>query len=309
MVAAGLRIALVLAAFLVLAPFLAKADDAILTQELRQAELDKLNWISAAGHYELTQSHSHIDLPDGYYLLLGKDAARYDTLSNGAYASGTEAIVFNNADHTAVYFVFYDKGFVKDDDWSEVDADGFLAQMQAQELKNNSERVRQGLDPMLIDGWKETPRFDSTSHTAYWATKLSNGMNSWINANAVRLARSGYHHVIWVGDESSFTGSSNSLATVMSLHDYDKGYRYADHVDGDKLAGFGIGALAASIMGVKLGKGFLLALLGGVLVFGKKILAVVAVILGGIAGWKIRARRKAAGQLPSAAPPPPPFTS
>jgi uncharacterized membrane-anchored protein len=130
-------------------------------------------------------------------------------------------------------------------------------------------------------------------------------MKSWVNANAVRLARNGYHYVIWVGDDSSFTGSSNSLATVMGLHDYDEGYRYADHVEGDKLAGFGIGALAASIMGVKLGGGFLLALLGGILLFGKKILAVAAVVVGGVVAWKVRARRKAAGQLPPAAPPPP----
>lgn len=309
MVAAGLRIALVLAAFLLLAPLPAGADDAIPTAEQRQAELDKLNWISAAGHYELTQSHSHIDLPEGYYLLLGEDAARYDTLSNGVDASGTEAIVFNNADHTAVYFVFFDKGFVKDDDWAEVDADDFLKQMQEQELKRNSERVRQGVDYLLIDGWKETPRFDSASHTAYWATSLSNAMNRWINASAVRLARNGYHYVIWVGDDASFTGSSNSLATVMGLHAYDDGYRYADHVDGDRLAGIGIGALTASILGVKFGGSYLWALLGGVLFFGKKILVVVALIVGGFAAWKIRARRKAGASLPPAAPPPPPATS
>jgi uncharacterized membrane-anchored protein len=298
--------ALAMAAFLLLAPFPAGADDPIPTQEQRQAELDKLNWISAAGHYQLTQSHSHIDLPDGYYLLLGADAARYDTLSNGVDASGTEAVVFNNADHTAVYFVFYDKGFVKDDDWSEVNADEFLKQMQEQELKHNSDRVRQGVDYLLIDGWKETPRYDGATHTAYWATSLSNAMNRWINASAVRLARNGYHYVIWVGDESTFTGSSNSLATVMGLHDYDDGYRYADHVDGDKLAGFGIGALAASILGVKFGGGFLAGLLGGVLFYGKKILVMVALIVGGFTAWKVRARRKAAALLPPAAPPPPP---
>ena len=309
MPAVGLRIALAMMGFLLLAPFAAGADDAVLTAEQRQAEIDKLNWISAAGHYELTQSHSHIDLPEGYYLLLGADAARYDALSSGVDASNTEAIVFNNADHSTVYFVFFDKGFVTDDDWAEVDADGFLKQMQELELKRNSDRVRQGVDYLLVDGWKETPRFDSATHTAYWAITLNNAMKSWINANAVRLARNGYHYVIWVGDESSFSGSSNSLATVMGLHDYDDGYRYADHAEGDKLAGIGIGALTASILGVTFGGGFLAGALGGILFYGKKILVVVALIGAGFVAWKARARRKAAAQLPPSAPPPPPAAS
>jgi uncharacterized membrane-anchored protein len=305
MSAAAARIAFAMLALLLSFSPSALADGSnVLTDEQRQAEIEKLNWISAAGHYQLAASHSYIDLPDGYYLLLGADAARYDTLTNGLDASNTEAIVFHDADHTAVYFVFDAVGYVKDDDWSEVDADSFLKQMQEAELKANSERARQGLSYMIVDGWKEPPRFDTATHTAYWATSLSNAMSHWINATAVRLARNGYHYVIWVGEEKAFTGSSNSLASVMAIHDYDTGYRYSDYVEGDKLAGYGVGALVASILGVKFGKGFLLALLGGILVFGKKILAVAAAIVVAAGAIIMRSRRKAAASPPSAPPPP-----
>jgi uncharacterized membrane-anchored protein len=90
----------------------------------------------------------------------------------------------------------------------------------------------------------------------------------------------------------------------MAIHDYDTGYRYSDYVEGDKLAGYGVGALVASILGVKFGKGFLLALLGGILVFGKKILAVAAAIVVAAGAIIMRSRRKAAALPPSAPPPP-----
>lgn len=269
----------------------AHADSAALTAEQREAETQKLGWIQEPGDYALVLSHSRIRLPEGYTLLLGADAARYDELWNGYESPNTEAIVFSDTDNTLVYFIYEDAGHVTEDDWSDVDADDFLQQLKDGDAEANLQRRNAGLDEYYTDNWREKPHFDTATKTAYWAIELFNPKSRWMNATAIRLARTGYHRIIWVGDTEQFQSASGSLDTLIAMHDYDAGNRYGDYVDGDKLAGYGIGALAATVLGVKLGKGVFAAILAGILLFGKKIAVVVAVLVAGIAAWLGRRRR------------------
>lgn len=71
------------------------------------------------------------------------------------------------------------------------------------------------------------------------------------------------------------------LHAMIDSHSYDEGFRYADYVEGDKLAGFGIGALVtATAVGSKPGKGVIAAIVGGAVLIAKKAWFVV---LGGLA--------------------------
>ena len=69
---------------------------------------------------------------------------------------------------------------------------------------------------------------------------------------------------------------------MLDSHSYDEGHRYADHVEGDKLAGFGIAALVkATAVGGKPGEGSIAAIFGGDLL-PKEAWLVILAALGGI---------------------------
>jgi len=283
----AMALALTVACFAV-----AEADSGTaLTAEQREAETQKLGWIQKPGEYELALSHSRIRLPEGYSLLVGADAARYDMLWNGYESPSTEAIVFSDKDNTLAYFIYEDAGHVTEEDWEDVDADDFLKQLKDADAEGNVQRRAAGLEEYNTGDWREKPHFDQENKTAYWAFDLFNPQNRWINATAIRLARTGYHRIIWVGGTDQFESAGGSLGAFLAMHDYDSGYRYADFTDGDKLAGYGIGALAAAVLGVKLGKGVLAAILGGILIFGKKLGIVVVAAVAGIVAWVRKVRR------------------
>jgi len=270
-----------------------------LTAEQREAETQKLGWIQEPGDYELALSHSRIQLPKGYSLLLGADAARYDQLWNGYESPNTEAIVFSDNDNTFAYFIYEDAGHVTEDDWKDVDAADFLKQLKDADADANTQRRNAGLDEFNTGDWREKPHFDGGTKTAYWAFELFNDKNRWINATAIRLARTGYHRIIWVGNTDRFQSASGSLDTLIAMHDYDAGYRYGDFAEGDKLAGYGIGALAAAVLGVKLGKGVFAAIIAGILIFGKKLGILVVAVGAGVAVWVRRLRRSRRGPPPA----------
>jgi uncharacterized membrane-anchored protein len=273
-------------------------DPSALTESERQAESDKLDWISSAGQYDLPLSHSFVGLPDGAHLLVGDQAARYDWLWNGIESPGTEALLSVPDQGYSVYFVFEAAGFVTEDDWDDVDADDFLTQLKADEAAENAERQKQGLEAFYINGWVERPSFDAETKTAYWAFDLYNDAgDTWINATAISLSREGYHRIIWVGAREDFQSAAASLAPTLAAHDYEVGHRHQDFQDGDKLAGYGIGALAAAVLGVKLGKGMLAVIGAFLLVFLKKGWIVIAVAAAAIGRVFYRRRQAAASGI------------
>jgi len=261
-----------------------------LTEAEREAELQKLQWIEAPGSYALTQSKSHLEVVQGQVLLLGSDAARYDELMNGLPAPQTEAVLFAADGASAVYFQYFNEGYIEDDDWDDVDADDFLAQLKETEAETNKVRAQNGVEAFYNRGWREVPSFDHQSKTAFWAIELGNDRQDvWLNASALRLSRNGYEHIVWVGDQAAFPSAAVALTPLLQAHSFDAGARYADYQSGDRTAGYGIGALAAGVLGVKAGKGVLAAIIAFLVIAWKKI----AIVLGGVAGIFVWRKRKA----------------
>lgn len=265
--------------------------ESTLTPEQEYAEALKLAWILDPGEYPLPLSHGRIRLPEGYSLLVGADAARYDLLWNGIEASSTEAIVFNDADNTLAYFVYEDSGHVAEDDWAEVDPAHFLKQLKDADAAANDARRKAGLEEFHTGDWLEPPHFDSASKTAYWAYELYSDKTRFINATAIRLSRTGYHRIIWVGNADQVQNASERLNALLGMLEHDRGYGYGDFAEGDKRAKYGIGALAATVLGVKLDKGALAQIGGGLLYFVKELGLLVLVVGVGIFIWRRRLRR------------------
>ncbi|MEX0810383.1 MAG: DUF2167 domain-containing protein [Dongiaceae bacterium] len=290
-----------------------------MTEQQRTDELDAMKWAYEPGTYELPLSHSTIELQKGQQVILGDTAARYDYLTGGLRSPETEAIVWNEADESMTYFTFHGIGYVTEEDWDRVDPAEFLKQMQDAQLQENTEREKVGIDPFYLSGWRQEPVFVPAEHTAYWATELTDIMNNWVNAAALRLSRDGYHRIIWAGAGTDMTAAQSTLASVLATHSYDEGHRYEDFAVGDDKAGMSIGELAAATMGVDFNAGALAVVLGAGLLFLKKGGVVLVAIGAGIAALVARKKRKAATNAPtttgsqpppnSSTQPPPPSSS
>jgi uncharacterized membrane-anchored protein len=287
--AAALAMSLCLAA----APALAEQapypkDEAALRNELRE-----MNWLSGPDSFQIEASHSTVRPPAGFTTLLGKDAERYEYLINGVEIPNTEFVVFNAADNVEVAIEFLREGFVKDNDWSDVDPDDFLQQLIEGQREANKERAANGQKPFDVISWIEKPSYDATTHVAHYVLELGDDQQHWPNAVAVKLGREGYHKFIWVGDMEQYRKNGKQvLASVLDGHSYDAGYRYIDVKEGDKVAAYGIAGLVAAVAGVKLGKGLLAGAFAFLAIAGKKLAILVIPLAAGLwAGVKRFFRR------------------
>jgi uncharacterized membrane-anchored protein len=246
-----------------------------------EAEYQAMHWQDGRKDYPLSQSGSHLNLPDGFYILLGEEAARYAFLSNGIEFPTTEALLYDETSDAEIVVEYVKAGFVKDGDWSDVDADDFLVQMREDQHKSNPERVKNGQEAFEVVGWVEPPSYDPTTHVAHYVIEMGTEKRHWMNAVAVKLGRSGYHQFTWAGGVEEFkAGGPKALASIIDSHTYDEGQRYADYKEGDDVAAYGIAGLVAAVAGVKLSKGLIAAAIAFLAVAGKKaaILIVAAAI-------------------------------
>lgn len=248
------------------------------TEEELDAAYAALGWQNKAGPYALPTSHATLQLSAGQTVLLGADAKRYSWLASGIEFPATEAVLTYDSEDadSAVYYEWRDEGYVADSDWEDVDGDALLAQHRDATESSNEERAKNGMKPMHVVGWLEPPHYDKATRTVTYALELKDDEDSWTNAVALRLGRSGYTEFTWVGSIEQFkaaSGRPDLLNQALAIHSFDAGYRYEEFKDGDKIAAYGVAGLLATALGVKLVKGGLLAILAKIAV---PILAVLA---------------------------------
>lgn len=273
------------------------------TEEAVRAEIDKLVWQQEPVTYQLAASHSNFTLPQGYLLVTGDDARRLMFLINGTEYPDTEAVAVDPNSSQLVWFSYFDSGYVADDDWSDLDADALIEQIKAGTEEANEERRKNGVAALHIKGWAEKPRFDAEARIAYWAVDAEDEETGPLrNMKAIRLSRHGYHEVVWAGAEEDYGNAAAVLDTMLKAHAYDPGFRYADHSDGDMVAGFGIASLVAVAAGGEKTKGVIAAIIAAAVIFLKKGWIVILAVLGG--GWamvkRLLGRRKAVATVSAA---------
>lgn len=183
-----------------------------------------------------------------------------------------------------VFFSFNDVGYVKDDDRDDLDADKLLDTFKEAEGPANQERQRMGFEPMYVVGWETPPFYDPKTNNLTWALKNRVGTADTFNVNhEVRLlGRHGAMSVTLVASPEELAGAVEVLGGLLEGFRFNPGKSYAEYVQGDKVAAYGLsglvlggGALAAAKTGLlgKLGK------------FIKFIVIGVAAAVGGAFKW------------------------
>jgi len=275
-----------LAALVILLPVAAAGQApspaAPLTMEQRYAEIRQMNWLG--GKQPLASSKTMLALPDGFTMVRDAEARRMDNLLNGDTDDELEAIVHGGKG--TVYFSYVDAGYVTDDDWSSVDATAMMDDIRKSTDEGNDERKSQGLAELRVTGWLQQPVFDKATKTVHWAIEGSADDGPFVNAIALKLGRYGYERITWATAPADYQPTGGTSDVMLAAQSFDSGARYEDHISADKIAGFGVGALVASVAGVKLAKvlGF-----GAVILlvkkFGVVLLAGCAAAFGAVRRW------------------------
>ena len=252
-------------------------------QDLQKFEAS-LDW-KEAGNYPLPLSNSTLILPEEHVVLIGKDADALRVFWGDSPNPSIEAISYT-AQHTEpVIFSFHSEGYISLEDWSDVDPQALLQSYIENTERENKERKQKGLRSLHVLGWLQEPTLDKETHTVYWALEaVANGDEEhFVNSFALRLGRFGYEELIWITDKKSYISKGGELDLMLKAHSFDKGFRYTDYVSGDKVAAYGIAALVAASIGVKVLKtGGLLLLIKK---FGAVFIAACAAVFYKIRAW------------------------
>lgn len=221
------------------------------TEEAPAADHAGLTWIEKPGTYVLKRSGSTITLSAGQALLLGDDAGRKLFLMNGTESPDAEAVLYDRRDDALVVYEFFGEGFVKDEDWAAIDAGALLKSIRERIRAQNQERAERGVALTTVTGWREPPEYTPSYDVARWAIEFDREGEPAMIARALKLGRYGYEQFTWIGPVEQYSETNNLLDAALAGHDFREGRSYADFKDGDKVAAYGLGALAARAMGAE----------------------------------------------------------
>jgi uncharacterized membrane-anchored protein len=272
---------------------------AALTADEDVAALKQLPWARTAGIYILPISGSKLALPQGDIAVFGAHAQRAnELLGNPIERSELEGLVVSDTDRDQIQIVTfetYSTGYIGLDDWTQLDPAALLDAIRRSTEAENQQRREQGTSEVHVRGWLQPPTLDRNTATVYWAMAADeDGMATvTVNAVALRLGRSGYERLIWIGTQGQYQATGNQLDTMLRAHSFAPGSAYADHISTDKMAGYGVAALVGTVLGAKAVKAA--AAGGGLAALGKLFPILAAVVAGAfykLTAWLRRLRRK-----------------
>ncbi|MBS0546810.1 MAG: DUF2167 domain-containing protein [Proteobacteria bacterium] len=237
------------------------------TEQERETAIRALKWHEGRA-VTLPISHAHLQAPATVQQLVGDDSGRLWEVLNAIDAPrGSEATLYDPATDTIVFYQKLGDGYIRLDDWQDVDADALLKSVTDNTEANNVKRKEAGLSPVHVVGWLERPQLDRATNTVRWSFEASDEKQGrLVNKIALILGRDGFEKLTWVGTKET---GADLLAIAQSSFSFADGGRYTDFQSGDKVAEYGIAGLVAAVLGAKVAAK--LGLLAVLAVFAKKV--------------------------------------
>lgn len=272
--------ALSFAGALMLAAASASADPPK-TEAERSAVLDTIQWHDG-GVFHLERSKATINVPNRFTVVLDADVRKFYEVVNGTSApKNLEAMIVDGKTKSLVFYAPVHEGYVRLDDWSDVDPDRMISEIRENTETANVQRRANGISPLHVVGWVEKPSLDRKANVVRWAIEATADEGAVVNASALILGRHGYEKLVWVGPKSE--DPSVLLDVARSALIFDVGAEYKDYQAGDRVAEYGIAALVATAVGAKTAAKFgLLALLAA---FAKKGWVLIVVFFGAVVSF------------------------
>jgi uncharacterized membrane-anchored protein len=211
---------------------------------------NSLNWKDGPLVFDYSEANSTIDISNGYSILEGKEAHQILYWLNGTSFDYIDMYAMNNNDNSQYMFFYTDSGYVKTDDWTDVDPNKFIKEIKENYKTSNETRKKNGQVFVLNVTWKKKPYLDGTYNSVYYALDVEWSDNtSTVEGTAIILGRQGYTSAKYVGGDKGY--QENMLLNLSRMHKFNATKEYKDWKSGDKVAAAGIGALLATTLGVK----------------------------------------------------------
>jgi hypothetical protein len=215
------------------------------------AAVDALAWTEGET-LELPLSRGSLKSPEQIQQLVGRHAiSLWELLYPSSAPPGTEAALYDVSATTQVFFQRLGHGYVRLDDWNDVDADALLKAVTEKWQALGPRRKSAGLPAIHVQGWLERPRLDRATSTISWSFEaIDETGEPRVNRVALVLGRSGFEKLSWIGPRSAV--DDGLLAIALQGFAFPAGGRHPDYRDGDPLAAYGVAGLVASVLGVEL---------------------------------------------------------
>lgn len=219
----------------------------------------EVNWVSGPAVVNLGKNIAQLDMSEAYLFADGDDTrAVMEFLGNPPTYEEVGMVIPNREDQSwFVIFEYSDIGYISDAGSEEIDSAAILKSYTEGTETANKERVKMGAQPIHVTGWYKEPHYDPATNNLTWAMILEDDEHAQtVNYNVRILGRGGYMSATLVADPSMLTALVPELSGIVSDFSYKTGSRYAEYVQGDKLAQIGLTALIAGGAGaaaVKLG--------------------------------------------------------
>jgi len=223
-----------------------------------------------------------VKVPEGYLFASGSvEAGKFMEATNNP-ASNKEVGVLVPMDFSFfVLFEFSSDGYVKDDDKDKIDADAILKNMREGQEAANSARKARGWNELTIEGWHTPPRYNQQTHNLEWGTIVAAPTSKTVNYNVRLLGRRGIMEVTLLAGPDTINEQLPKLRSIIDGFAYKQDESYAAYKPGDKVATYGLVALAGGGVLAAAAKGGLFNFVGK---FIKLIVVGVAAVGAAIAG-------------------------
>ncbi|MEM6532661.1 MAG: DUF2167 domain-containing protein [Myxococcota bacterium] len=220
-----------------------------------------------------------LEVPEGYGFVNKGEMATLNRLTGNLHNPNDVGALLS-ADGWMVFFSFQDIGYVKDDDRDELDPSSMMSSMRESEEAANVTRKQQGFPQLTLIGWQTEPFYDEKTQNLTWAIKNRSEGSEGIGVNhEVRLlGRHGVMSATLVAGSEELPAAVPKLNSILAGFSFNAGQTYAEYVQGDKIAEYGLAGLV-------LGGGVLLAAKTGLLGYlGKFIKFIVLGVAAAFAG-------------------------
>lgn len=192
---------------------------------------------------------AEIDVPKDFLFTDGEGARKFMELTQNPPSNSEVGLIAPKSEKETwfVLFEFSDVGFVKDDDKATLDSSAILETIKKATEASNEDRRKRNWPPFHVIGWHTAPFYDSETHNLTWAINGSedNDAHPSVNYSVRILGRRGTMNVDLVLDPQDLAGVEPRFKAILGGFRFTGGNRYADFVQGDKLAGYGLTALIA----------------------------------------------------------------
>ncbi|PDS86081.1 DUF2167 domain-containing protein [Rhizobium leguminosarum bv. viciae] len=259
--------------------------------EAEKPLLEKLDF--QQGAIKLPEAKATLNVPQGFYYLNSADTKKVlvDIWGNpAAAAEGKMGMIFpakyapTDIEAWGSVVEYSADGYVSDADAATTNYDELLQNIKDSIRENNVEREKQGFEKITLVGWASTPHYDKSAHALHWARDLVFGDDAQgqhtLNYSVRALGREGVFQFNFVAALDQLKEIEDVIPTVTKLVQFDKGMAYADYVEGDKIAAYGMAGMIAAGAGAKIAAK--VGLLAVALAFFKKAGILVVIAAGAV---------------------------